>query len=72
MATLDIATLDITAFVIALFVKGFTHDMLLECGVFLVSVKLIMMSHKNGVSAQRAEARLARIQNLLQSRPEGA
>ena len=33
-------------FTVALFVKGFTHDILLEAGVLLVSVKLIMMSSK--------------------------
>ena len=36
-------------FTIALFVKGFTHDLLLEAGVFLVSVKLIIMSYQNTV-----------------------
>jgi hypothetical protein len=39
--------------------------------VFLVSVKLIMMSHKNGVSTQRVEEHLASIQNLLQTEPKG-
>jgi len=34
-------------FTIALFVKGLTHDILLEAGVLLVSVKLIMMNYKN-------------------------
>ncbi len=34
-------------FVIALFTKGLTHDLLLEVGVFLVSVKLILMAFKN-------------------------
>lgn len=34
-------------FIVALFVKGFTHDLLLEAGVFLVSVKLILLSQKN-------------------------
>ena len=34
-------------FVIALFTKGLTHDILLEAAVFLVSVKLIMMSYHN-------------------------
>jgi len=38
--------------------------------VFLVSVKLIMMSHKNGVSARLAEESLAKIQNLLQTTRE--
>ena len=55
-----VIVLTLVLFVIALFVKGFSHELLQECGVFLVSVKLIMMSHKNGVSARRAEERLAR------------
>lgn len=33
-------------FVLALFTKGLTHDMLLEAGVFLVSAKLIIMTYK--------------------------
>jgi hypothetical protein len=33
-------------FVLALFTKGFTNDLLLEAGVFLVSVKIIMLSGK--------------------------
>jgi hypothetical protein len=69
--SLVVIALTLTLFVIALFVKGFSHDMLLECGVFLVSVKLILMSHKNGVSARLAEERLVKIQNLLEtSRPQ--
>jgi Na+-translocating ferredoxin:NAD+ oxidoreductase RnfE subunit len=59
--------LTLVLFVIALFVNGFTHDLLQECGVFLVSVKLIMMSHKNGVSVRVAEERLEKIQNLLET-----
>ena len=40
-------------FIAALFVKGFTHDLLLEAAVFLVSVKLIILSYRNtkGVEA---------------------
>ncbi len=34
-------------FVSAVFTKGFTHDILLEAAVFLVSVKLIVMAYKN-------------------------
>jgi hypothetical protein len=68
-----VIVLTLLLFVIALFVKGFTHDMLLECGVFLVSVKLIVMSRRNGVSARLAEERLTNIQNLLQTiRAQGA
>jgi hypothetical protein len=65
--SLVVIALTLLLFVIALFVKGFTHDMLLECGVFLVSVKLVVMSHKNGVSARLSEERLVKIQNLLET-----
>lgn len=65
-----IIVLTLVLFLIALFVNGFTHDLLQECGVFLVSVKLIVMSHKNGVSARHAEEQLASIQNLLEARRE--
>ena len=65
-----IIVLTLVLFVIALFVTGFTHDLLQECGVFLVSVKLIVMSLQNGISARHAEEQLATIQNLLQTKRE--
>ena len=34
-------------FVSAVFTQGFTHDVLLEAAIFLVSVKLIIMAYKN-------------------------
>ena len=52
-------------FVIALFEKGFTHDMLLEAGVFLVSVKLIMMSYKNSLATRDMRDQLDAIQQAL-------
>lgn len=45
-ASLLVILLTFVLFSAALFVKGFTHDFLLEAGVFLVSVKLIMMSSR--------------------------
>jgi hypothetical protein len=45
-------------FVMALFEKGLTHDMLLEAGVFLVSVKLILNTHKQQLDLQRIERKL--------------
>lgn len=52
-------------FVVALFVKGFSHEMLLEAGVFLVSVKLIIMSYKNALLAELIKDRLDEIQGAL-------
>ncbi len=47
-------------FATALFTKGITHDLLLEAGVFLVSVKLILMAYRNHRALQR-------IENLLEA-----
>ncbi len=57
--------LTISLFVVALFVKGFTHELFLEAGVFLVSVKLILMAKKNTETEDRLERRLIQIQDLL-------
>ncbi len=53
-------------FVAALFTKGFTHDLLLEAGVFLVSVKLILMSYKNSLTEKAIQNQLRDIQSLLE------
>jgi hypothetical protein len=55
-------------FIVALFTKGFTHDLLLEAGVFLVSVKLILMGYKNSVVSQKILDDLEQIK----SRPDGS
>jgi hypothetical protein len=52
-------------FAVALFVKGLGHGILLEAGVFLVSVKLILMTYKNGVTASDLSERLTRIETTL-------
>jgi len=52
-------------FIIALFVKGMTHDLLLETGVFLVSVKLILMAYTNRVAAARIEKKLDEIKKTI-------
>lgn len=53
-------------FVIALFSTGFTHDLLLEAGVFLVSVKLIIMSYRNGQAAEAVRSELEQIRKALE------
>ena len=52
-------------FVAALFVKGFTHDLLLETGVFLVSVKLILMAYNNKLAAASMEKKLDEIKKKV-------
>ena len=52
-------------FVVALFTKGLTHDLLLEAGVLLVSIKLIMMAYKNNVFYKEITQELKKINDNL-------
>ena len=52
-------------FTTALFVKGFTHDLLLEAGVFLVSVKLVMLSYNNSVALKNLDKQIVDVKQLL-------
>ncbi|MEN6331098.1 MAG: hypothetical protein ABFD57_03810 [Smithella sp.] len=54
-------------FAAALFFTGFTHDLLLEAGVFLVSVKLIIMGYKASVLSQVIHRELEEIKSLLEN-----
>lgn len=65
--SMAVIALTLILFIAALVIKGLTHDLLLEAGVFLVSVKLILMSHKNSVLAIETEHRLEEIQATLKS-----
>jgi len=48
--SLVVALITVVLFVTALFMKGLTHDLFLEAGVFLVSVKIIIQGYKNSVA----------------------
>jgi hypothetical protein len=65
LGTIVIISITLLLFVLALFEKGFTHDMLLEAGVFLVSVKLIMMSYTNSLATRDMRDQLDAIQQAL-------
>ena len=45
----------------ALFVKGFTHDLFIETGVLLVSVKLILLAQKNARTEENLKQHFLRI-----------
>ena len=60
-----VMAITLVLFVAALFTKGFTHDMLLETGVFLVSVKLIMMAYQNSIEASEIRRKLTEISEAL-------
>ena len=60
-----VMTVTLVLFAAALFAKGLTHDLLLETGVFLVSVKLMIMAYKNGQQQTRAQKSLDEILRRL-------
>ncbi len=45
-------------FIAALFMKGFTRELLLEAAVFLVSVKLIILSYRNSKGVEAIQDKL--------------
>jgi hypothetical protein len=59
--------LTVGLFGLSLAVKGITQELFLESGVFLVSVKLILMAGKNAATEQRLELHLMQIKELLSS-----
>lgn len=69
-ASLVVIALTLVLFLAALVVKGFGHDLLLEAGVFLVSVKLIIMAYKSSAATEALTAELAAIRASL-ARLEG-
>jgi len=64
-ASLAVIALTLVLFAAALVVKGLGHDLLLEAGVFLVSVKLIMMAYKASVATASLSAELSAIRSSL-------
>ncbi len=46
LGSISVISITFSLFAAALFFKGLKHDLLLEAGVFLVSVKLIIMGYK--------------------------
>jgi hypothetical protein len=68
MGSLIVIVITFILFVMALFFTGLTHALLLEAGVFLVSVKLILMAYKSSVSSAQIESELQKIREILSDR----
>jgi len=66
-ASIIVIAITFILFAMALFFTGFTHDLLLEAGVLLVSVKLIIMAYKANVSSKKIQRELEEIKNLLKN-----
>ena len=65
IGTLFIIIITFILFTVALFTKGFTHDLLLEAGVLLVSIKLIIMAYKNSKTSDEINKELHIIKQML-------
>ena len=55
-------------FALPLLVKGFTHDLFFEAGIFLDFVKLILMAQTNTRTEESLERHLTRMEELLVAR----
>ena len=66
--TLIVIAITFVLFTIALFTKGFTHDLFLEAGIFLISVKLIIMGYKNSVINNKLLKKLDEIKKSLREK----
>lgn len=66
LGSLVVIGITFVLFVAALFAKGLSHDLLLEAGVFLVSVKLIMMAYRNSVATKTVIQDLQEIKKTLE------
>ena len=60
-ANILVILITLVLFIAALFSKGLTHDLLLETAVFLVSVKLIILSYRNSMGVQEIQEKLDKI-----------
>jgi len=63
--TIIVIIVTILLFTVALFIKGFTRDLLLEAGVLLVSIKLIMMAYKNNQNYNLIKQELNELKKML-------
>jgi hypothetical protein len=70
--SLIVSLITLALFVAALFTKGLSHDLLLEAGVFLVSVKIIIMTYKNNVAVEHLGEKLDKILAGLAKYDQGA
>ena len=70
ISSLIIILITFFLFIIALFVKGLTKEMLLEAGVLLVSIKIIMMAHKNSATNNEISKDLEEIKKMIKAARE--
>ena len=65
MGSMAIIVITFTLFAVSLFQKGLSHEILIDTGIFLVSVKLIVMSFKNNLYMKDLNQQLEEIKKLI-------
>ena len=68
--TIIVIIITFLLFALALFAEGFTHNLLLEAGVLLVSVKLIMMAYRNSLNYNDLKKEMNEIRRLLEEKSQ--
>ena len=63
--SISVITITFLLFVVALFTQGITHDLLLEAGVLLVSIKLILMAYRTAVFHENIIQELKKLNDCL-------
>jgi hypothetical protein len=65
-ASYVVVGITLVLFIFAAFEKGLTGELSLEAGVFLVSVKLILLSARSNLAAERIMDRLDELQAAVE------
>jgi len=66
IGSIVVIVITVVLFTMAVFFTGFTHELLLEAGVFLISVKLIMAAYKASVASKDLHRELEEIKTILE------
>lgn len=65
IVTIIIIVITVGLFIAAIFTKGLTHDIFLEAGVLLISIKIILLSYRNNAIVKNIQKRLDDMNSLL-------
>ena len=65
IVTIIIILITVALFVAAIFTKGLTHDIFLESGVLLISIKIILLSYRNNTIVKNIQKQLDNMNSFL-------
>ena len=65
IVTIIVILITVGLFVAAIFTKGLTHDIFLESGVLLISIKIILLAYRNNAIVKNIQKQLDNMNSLL-------